>query len=146
MEHVVITQHYEFAAAHRLHVNRLSDEENRRLFGKCNRPSGHGHNYRLEVALRIPIRDDGHILTPAKLDELVDEAAIRKLDHKNLNLDVPEFQNLNTSIENIAKVIYELIANDVGSLGAELESVSVWETSKTVCTYRGAESGKREEQ
>ena len=136
MAHVILTQQYEFAAAHRLHVDRLGDEENRRLFGKCNNPSGHGHNYRVEVALRVPIRGDGSTLEVEKLDGLVNENAIGKLDHKNLNLDVPEFQSLNTSVENIAKVIYDMLADDVSALGADLESVSVWETSKTVCTYR----------
>ena len=60
MDHVLIRQQYEFAAAHRLHTDQLTKQENQQVFGKCNNPSGHGHNYRLEVAVKAPIDPDGH--------------------------------------------------------------------------------------
>lgn len=142
MDHVLIRQQFEFAAAHRLHVPELSDEENRRVFGKCNNPAGHGHNYRLDVAVRVPIDPAGHILPVGALDHWVNRHVIERLDHKHLNVDVPQFRGggNNPSVENIARAIYGMLTPCVGELGAGvgLEEVSVWETSKTVCTYRGA--------
>ena len=135
---VVISQQYEFSAAHRLHAPQLSDEENRRLFGKCNNPSGHGHNYRLEVNALAPIDEHGCVPPVEQLDELVHAAVIEKLDHKHLNLDVPQFMDLNPSVENIAKVIFEMLGTSISELGMRIESVRVWETEKTVCTYRGS--------
>lgn len=143
MDRVTVKHQYEFSAAHRLHVESLSEEENRRTFGKCNNPAGHGHNYVVEVAVSAPIDPTGRVLSAEELDEVVDKHAISKLDHKHLNLDVPQFQGgqVNPSVENIAKVIWEMLAPrlaDAGPVeGAKLEAVSVWETSKTVCTYRG---------
>lgn len=140
MDHVIVRQQYEFAAAHRLHVEALSEEENRRVFGKCNHPSGHGHNYRVEVAVRAPVNGEGRTLAVDDLDALVDEAVIQKLDHKHLNVDVEAFRSLNPSVENIARVIYSLLAEALqksGRAAVDLEEVSVWETSKTRCTYRG---------
>jgi len=137
MDAVVMRQQFDFSAAHRLHVPELSEEENRRLFGKCNNPAGHGHNYRLEVAVRAPIDAQGDVISVDALDALVDEAVIQKLDHKNLNVDVPAFAQLNPSVENIAKVIHGMLGSRVAQLGVTLQEVSVWETDKTVCTYRG---------
>jgi 6-pyruvoyltetrahydropterin/6-carboxytetrahydropterin synthase len=139
MDHVLIRQQYDFAAAHRLHTDQLSEQENQRVFGKCNNPSGHGHNYRLEVAVKAPINPDGHTTPVETIDALIDQAVIQKLDHKHLNLDVPQFAQLNPSVEHIAMVIYGMIAQQIGNLGigVEIEEVSVWETDKTVCTYRG---------
>ncbi len=139
MSSVTLRQQYEFAAAHRLHAPQLSDEENRRVFGKCNNPAGHGHNYRLEVALRAPIDELGTSVTVAALDAWTERHVVSRLDHKHLNHDVPEFASLNPSVENIAKVIHGYLAPFVNELHplAALEEISVWETSKTVCTYRG---------
>lgn len=137
MSSVIIRQQYEFAAAHRLHTPKLSDKENREFFGKCNNPSGHGHNYRLEVAVVAPIDPEGHITPVQDLDALIDTTVIQKLDHQHLNVDVPQFARLNPSVENITVVIYDMILQEIGKLGLELEEVSVWETDKTVCTYRG---------
>jgi 6-pyruvoyltetrahydropterin/6-carboxytetrahydropterin synthase len=136
MDHVIIRQQYEFAAAHRLHVDALSASENREVFGKCNNPSGHGHNYRVEVAVRAPIDPGGRVLAVEELDAIVDEHVIEKLDHKHLNIDVEQFKSLNPSVENIAKVIYGMLDGVIAGK-AGLHEVSVWETSKTVCTYRG---------
>ncbi len=137
MNSVIIRQQYEFAAAHRLHTPHLSDEENRQYFGKCNRPSGHGHNYRLEVAVVAAIDPEGHVTPLEDLDALIDTAVIQKLDHQHLNIDVPQFANLNPSVENITMVIYAMIDQEIGRLGLTLQEVSVSETDKTVCTYRG---------
>jgi 6-pyruvoyltetrahydropterin/6-carboxytetrahydropterin synthase len=137
MTHVILRQQFEFSAAHRLHVPSFSDEQNRDIFGKCNNPAGHGHNYRVEVAVRSPIDPQGQIPLVEKLDALVDDVVIKKFDHKHLNVDIAEFATLNPSVENIVKVTYDLLAPKVSSLGVELEEVTVWETAKTFCTYRG---------
>ena len=141
MKHLVMRQQYEFSAAHRLHVAKLSNEDNHQLFGKCNNPAGHGHNYRVEIAVRVAVDDTGHVPMVEHLDAIVAEAVIAKLDHKYLNVDVSQFKHLNPSVENITQVIYEMLepaltAIDDG-VGIKLESVSVWETEKTVCTYSG---------
>lgn len=133
---VTIRQQYEFSAAHRLHAEGLSDAENREVFGKCNNPAGHGHNYVVEVAAGVPIAEDGQALSIAELDEAIDGRVIEKLDHKHLNVDVPEFAERNPSVEHIAQVIWGWLDGGLPG-GARLEAVSVWETGKTVCTYRG---------
>lgn len=140
MDRVIVRQQYEFAAAHRLHAAELNDQENRRVFGKCNNPSGHGHNYRVEVAVRVPIDPAGGVTPVEELDAVVDSQVIQKLDHKHLNLDVPQFARLNPSVENITREVYRMLAPAIRKMGAELEEISVWETSKTVCTYRGEDA------
>ena len=137
MSHVILRQRYDFSAAHRLHVPELSDEENRRTFGKCNNPSGHGHNYKVEVCVSAAIGRDGRVVMVEDLDAVVDRAVIQPLDHKHLNLDVPRFAQVNPSVENIAAAIFDMLGPAVRAMGVELEEVSVWETEKTVCTYRG---------
>lgn len=141
MDTVTVRQQYEFAAAHRLHVPTMSEEENRETFGKCNNPAGHGHNYRVEVAVRAPVDPAGHVFAVEELDDAVADAVINKLDHQHLNHDVPQFADLNPSVENIAKVIWGMLVGKLGHLGSmegvALEEVRVWETEKTVCGYRG---------
>ncbi|PHQ82950.1 MAG: hypothetical protein COB69_00025 [Phycisphaera sp.] len=134
----LLRQRYEFAAAHRLNVPSLNESENRDIFGKCNNPSGHGHNYELEICCRVTLANDH--LSPAELDSIVDETIIQRFDHKHLNLDTAEFASadgLNPSVENIAKVCYELLMPQIarGSGNPSLEHVTVWETPKTSCTY-----------
>lgn len=139
MDHVLIRQRYEFSAAHRLHVPGLSDQENREVFGKCNNPAGHGHNYQIEVAVRLPIDPEGQTADAGQIDAIVNQHAIELLDHKHLNTDVPQFAGLNPSVENIVKIIWDMLAGQFNGLGsgAELDELKVWETSKTVCSYRG---------
>ena len=87
-----VTRRYQFAASHRLHSAELSDEENRRLYGKCNNPYGHGHNYVLEVSVRGPLEGaTGRAVDIAVLDELVAREVVRPLDHRNLNREVAAF-------------------------------------------------------
>lgn len=136
MQHVILRQQYEFAAAHRLHVPSMSDADNRQTFGKCNNPAGHGHNYRVEVAARCPIDQHGHTIDAASLDAVVNAQVIDQLDHKHLNTDVPQFADLNPSVEHIVKVIWQMLDGKLPG-GASLDEVRVWETGKTVCAYRG---------
>ena len=87
-----VTRRYAFAASHRLHSDELSAEENRRLYGKCNNPHGHGHNYVLEVSVRGPLAaPTGRAVDIAILDELVAREVVRPFDHRNLNREVPVF-------------------------------------------------------
>jgi 6-pyruvoyltetrahydropterin/6-carboxytetrahydropterin synthase len=87
-----VTRRYEFAASHRLHSGELSDEENRRLYGKCNNPYGHGHNYVVEVSVRGPLEGaTGRAVDIAVLDELVAREVVGPLDHRNLNREVAAF-------------------------------------------------------
>ncbi|MEX2671959.1 MAG: 6-carboxytetrahydropterin synthase [Phycisphaeraceae bacterium] len=136
MDHLLLTQSYEFAAAHRLHSPALSPEQNREVYGKCNNPAGHGHNYRAEITLRCPVDASGHVLPVEKVDAVVDEAVIQKLDHKNLDCDVPAFAEDTSSVENISRVVYELLEQPVQQLGVTLDSVRIWETSKTSCVFK----------
>jgi 6-pyruvoyltetrahydropterin/6-carboxytetrahydropterin synthase len=137
VDRFLISQQFDFAAAHRLHCPQLSDEENRSLFGKCNNPHGHGHNYRLEVVVSQPIPPEGRPpgLPLPELERIVDERVIRRFDHMHLNLDTAEFAGLNPSVEHIAQVCHNLLAGPVSVAGAELRHVTVWETEKTRCTY-----------
>ncbi len=135
---VLMRQRFEFAAAHRLNVPTFSADENRAAFGKCNNPSGHGHNYELEVCIQKTLTDQA--MQVAELEQLVDETILQRFDHKHLNLDTAEFaidSSLNPSVENIARVCYELLAPVIarGSGNPSLSSVTVWETPKTSCTY-----------
>lgn len=137
---VVLRTRVDFAAAHRLHVDGLSDEENQRLFGKCNNPSGHGHNYQVEPAVEAPIPESGHMpFTMHDLERLTDEAIVQAFDHTNLNTDPPDFSKagVNPSVEHIARVCYERLSKaiDATGSGARLREITVWETDRTRCTY-----------
>ncbi|HEX8324809.1 MAG TPA: 6-carboxytetrahydropterin synthase [Tepidisphaeraceae bacterium] len=135
-----LSQHFEFSAAHRLHNPSLGDAENRQLFGKCNNPHGHGHNYEVKVTIAGTPDEGGRIIGVAELERLVEEHAIRKVDHKFLNAEVVEFQTLNPSVENIARVIYGWLKPHLKRQHAALRSVTVWETPKTSCEYSGDEA------
>ena len=102
---VIRSEH--FNAAHRLHVNSWSDEKNKQFFGKCNNPNFHGHNYDLDVMITgksDPV--SGYLIDMKILSDLIKEEILNAFDHKNLNLDVPDFKELNPTAENIAVVIY----------------------------------------
>lgn len=135
----LLRQRFDFAASHRLHVPTLSDEENRRHFGKCNNPSGHGHNYRIEPCIRLDLSAAAP-LALEQLERITSDAVIQRFDHKNLNTDTREFADgsgLNPTVENIARVCYDLLAPAIAaaSPSARLQSVTVWETDRTSCTY-----------
>jgi 6-pyruvoyltetrahydropterin/6-carboxytetrahydropterin synthase len=101
-----VTRRYRFAASHRLHSDSLTDEENRELYGKCNNPYGHGHDYVLEVTVAGP-RDSatGLVIQVPLLDKLVSEQVLRDFDHRYFNADVREFAELVPTSENIIRVI-----------------------------------------
>lgn len=133
---VLLTRRESFAAAHRLHSEALSAEENLRLFGKCNHPHGHGHNYVLEVSLRGPVHPETGILFNLNdLKAILNDHVLAKVDHRNLNLDVAEFRDMNPTAENIAIVIWRWLKPT--ALGHLLYEVKLWETEKNVAVYRG---------
>jgi len=136
----ILTQRFEFAAAHRLHSPTLSDEENRLVFGKCNNPAGHGHNYVIEPRVEIGVRDDGGSMSLRELEAIVSRSLIEPFDHKHLNVDTAEFRDgsgLNPTVENIARVFYRLLAPEIARAGsdARLTSIKVWETDRTSAEY-----------
>ncbi len=131
---VTLTRTYEFAAAHRLHSPVLSDDENRRIFAKCNNPHGHGHNYVLEVTVGgEPDPRTGMLLDLGLLDQVVTAEVVDRYDHRHLNLDTPEFRDLNPTSENLVRVIWDRLepALPPGSL----HRISVRETDRNVFAY-----------
>jgi len=132
-----LSQRFEFSAAHRLHNPQLDDAENQKTFGKCNNPNAHGHNYEVQVTIKGTPDSRGVLMPVGELEKLVDTFAIEPLDHKHLNIEVPEFSGstgLNPSVENIAMVIYKRLKPSLDN--GLLDSVTVWETPKTWCEYR----------
>ena len=123
-----------FNAAHRLHNNKWSDDKNREVFGKCNNPNYHGHNYDLEVKI-IGFCDPetGYVIDTKILSDLIKEKVINRFDHKNLNLDTIEFKNLNPTAENIAMVIYNILKPE---LNTDLElKIKLYETARNYVEY-----------
>lgn len=107
---VAVYRREHFNAAHRLHNPQWTDEVNEKVFGKCNNPNYHGHNYELEVRLiGEPDERTGYVMDMKELSTVIKENVLDKFDHKNLNLDTEEFKNLNPTAENIVVVIYNLL-------------------------------------
>lgn len=140
----LLRQRFEFAAAHRLHADALSAEQNRVVFGRCNNPSGHGHNYVVEPCVAVPLGGAGDPAPAFGLPEIeraVMETVVDRFDHTHLNLDTGEFASssgLNPSVENIARVCFDLLAPAIHAASggrASLRHITVWETEKTCCTY-----------
>lgn len=103
-----------FNAAHRLHNPDWSDEKNLAVFGKCNNPNYHGHNYNIEVGVFGDIDPEtGYVFDLKQLSDLIEEKVLNRFDHKNLNLDVEEFKNLNPTAENIVVVIHDLLRSEI---------------------------------
>jgi 6-pyruvoyltetrahydropterin/6-carboxytetrahydropterin synthase len=133
---VRLTRKYHFSTAHRLHSEKLSDEENLKIFGKCNNPYGHGHNYYLEVTVNgQPDLVTGMITDIGDLDNVVEKKVLQKFDHKHLNLDTEEFKHLNPTSENVAVVIWDLLEDDVN----QLYKIGLYETEKNYFEYYGPE-------
>ena len=124
-----LTRRYHFAASHRLNSPELTAEQNRELYGKCNYPYGHGHDYALEVSVEGPVGADGQVVDRRELDQLVEERVVRALDHKNLNLDVPEFARTIPTTENLARSI-ERRLREHWNLAARLARVRIIETDR----------------
>jgi len=123
-----------FNAAHRLHNPDWSAEKNKEIFGLCNNANYHGHNYELIIQITGTINPEtGYVIDMKVLSDLAQEEVVKKFDHKNLNLDVPEFKNLNPSAENIAVVIYHKLRVKIA---AELDlKIRLYETERNFVEF-----------
>jgi len=136
MPQVTVTRRLQFNAAHRVHNPALSDEENRALFGKCNNPNWHGHNYVLDVSVRGEVSArTGYVMDLAVLKRIVEKAVIDRVDHKNFNLDVDFMQGTIPTSENIVIAFWRLIEPLVAP--ATLTRLVLWETANNYVEYDG---------
>ena len=128
---LIYSEKFEFAAMHRLWNEAFSESENVEKFGKCANPNGHGHNYVIEVSVKMPAEAEreGWI---GDFERVVKDEFVEKVDHKNLNEDVPEFKMLNPTVENIALTAWDHLLGKFGT--AKLHKVTVWENDRTRCT------------
>ena len=132
-----VTQKFRFSASHRLHAAELSEDANRELYGKCNNPYGHGHNYEIEVTARGPVDDmTGRAVDLRLLERLVREHVVGPLDQKSLNADVAEFQAKVPTTENLAIEIYRRLTQAWRSVfpgeWPVLERVRIVETARNI--------------
>ena len=134
---VTVSRKAHFNAAHRLYRKDWSDEKNGDIFGKCNNPNFHGHNYELIVSVTGEIdTETGYVIDIKTLKEIIKTEVEDAFDHKNLNVEVPEFKNLNPTAENIVVVIYNKIKPNLAT-HFELE-VILFETPRNFVKYSGA--------
>lgn len=125
-----------FNAAHRLYRPDWSDEKNQEVFGKCNNPNFHGHNYTLEVWIDGNIDPEtGYVIDLKLVKDLVKKEIEERFDHRNLNLDCPEFKNLIPTAENIAVVCFDLLRDKIDSKFKL--SIRLWETENNIVEYNG---------
>lgn len=133
---VYVTRVLKFNAAHRLHNPEMSDEWNQEMYGKCNSPNWHGHNYRLEVTVAgKPDPRTGYVIDLGELDRIVKRAVVDKVDHSNLNVDVDFMAGILTSTENFAVAIWEQLEPHITP--GRLHSIRLYETDKNFVEYRG---------
>ena len=133
---VTVNRKAHFNAAHRLFRKDWSDEKNRTVFGKCSNPNFHGHNYELIVSVTGEVdKETGFVIDIQTLKEIIKTKVENAFDHKNLNVEVEEFKNLNPTAENISVVIYNKIKP---ILKSELElEITLYETPRNFVTYSG---------
>lgn len=131
---ITVCRREQFNAAHRLFNPDWPDEKNERVFGKCNNPNFHGHNYELIVKLSgEPDPETGYVYDLKELSDLIKKSVLEKIDHRNLNLDVEEFKNLNPTAENIAVVIYNILREKIDS---KLDiKIILYETERNFVEY-----------
>lgn len=125
-----------FNAAHRLFNPDWSDEKNREVFGKCSKPNYHGHNYVLETWVEGDVNPEtGYVVDLKVLKEIINNEISERFDHRNLNLDCPEFANLKPSAENISIVIYNILRPFIDEKCGL--TIRLWETENNVVEYNG---------
>ncbi|NVJ85721.1 MAG: 6-carboxytetrahydropterin synthase [Algoriphagus sp.] len=133
---VTVIRKEHFNAAHRLHNPNWTEEKNQEVFGKCNNPNYHGHNYDLHVMLRGEIDPEtGYVYDMKLLSDLIKEHVLNRFDHKNLNLDTDEFKALNPTAENIAVVIWNILRDKIDRK-YDL-SIRLYETERNFVEYDG---------
>ena len=125
-----------FNAAHRLYRKDWDDEKNKSVFGKCSNPNFHGHNYELEVGISGSIdKETGFLIDMEELKSIIKEEVEEYLDHKNLNIDIPDFKEMNPTMENIAILIWDRLRNKLNSKFKV--SVKLYETPRNFVVYTG---------
>ncbi|MGA3104501.1 MAG: 6-carboxytetrahydropterin synthase [Terriglobales bacterium] len=135
---VHLTRRYMFSASHRLHSEHFSEEENRAIYGKCNNPYGHGHNYMIEITVSGPVDDQtGMVCNLVDLDGFVHSQILVRYDHQNLNV-LSEFANTVPTTENLCIAIYEILKR--GFEKAHLQKVRIEETMMNSFEYAGDDS------
>lgn len=131
-----VTRRVHFSAGHRLHNPAFTDERNREVYGLCNNPSGHGHNYDLEVTVEGEVDPQtGYVMDLKRLKDLLGETVLSDLDHANLNVDVPWLQGVVPTTENLAVAIWRRLEGGLGAV--RLIGVRLWETERNSVEYRG---------
>ncbi|HEY8309222.1 MAG TPA: 6-carboxytetrahydropterin synthase [Gemmatimonadaceae bacterium] len=136
MPTVTVTRRLKFNAAHRVHNPALSDEENSRLFGKCNNLHGHGHNYTLDVSVAGQVNPEtGYVFDLSRLKDLVNREVVNVVDHHNLNIDVPFMRNVIPTAENMIVQIWQLLEGKISP--GRLVRLVLWETENNYVEYDG---------
>ncbi len=135
---IYITRREHFNAAHRVFDEKLTDLENFEKYGACSNPNWHGHNYELFVTVKGQVSaSEGYVMDLKKLSKLIREYVIRKMDHKNINLEVDFMKGIQPSAENIAKAIFHELKNPIGQYGVTLHRVKLQETENNFVEYFG---------
>ena len=133
---ITVSRKAHFNAAHRLHNKNWTDEKNQKIFGKCNYQNYHGHNYELIVSVTGEINPEtGYVIDMGELKKIIKNEVEERLDHKNLNLDVPHFSNTIPSAENICIYIYDILRDNIDSQFKL--SVRLYETPRNFVEYSG---------
>lgn len=135
--HVTVSRRLHFSAAHRVHNPAMSDEENRRTFGKCNNPNWHGHNYVLDVSVRGGVDDrTGYVIDLTRVKDIVTREVIDKVDHRNLNLEVDFLRDTIPTTENIVVAFWRVL--EPALRPALLTRLVLWETVNNYVEYDGS--------
>ena len=139
MKTVYLTRKAEFSASHFYHNPTFTAEENQRIFGKCNNPHGHGHNYTLEVTVKGPVNEQsGFVMDLKQLKDIMNREVLDALDHRHLNYEVPEFKEQVPTTENLAIAIWRRLEGKLDG-GARLYRVRVYENSDLFAEVYGEE-------
>jgi len=133
---VTVTRRLHFSAAHRVHNPAMSDDENQRVFGKCNNPNWHGHNYILDVSVRGPVDErTGYVVDLTRVKDIVQLHVIEKVDHRNLNLEVDFLRNSIPTTENVVVAFWRVLEPVLKP--AQLTRLVLWETVNNYVEYDG---------
>ncbi len=143
-----VTRRYRFSASHRLNSPKLGLEENRALYGKCNNPFGHGHNYVVEISVRGQVdKATGLVVDPRRLDGLVKTQVIDAFDHRNLNVEIPEFHSEVPTTENLGREILRRLTENWNGAFPDgrpvLEKVRIAETERNIFEVAMGEASSR---
>jgi 6-pyruvoyltetrahydropterin/6-carboxytetrahydropterin synthase len=134
---VYVIRKAHFCAAHRLHNPAWSDEKNVRIFGKCNNPNGHGHNYTVEVTVAgDEVPESGMVIDLKVLADIIEDEIVERVDHKHLNMDVDFMRGVIPTAENIAKAFWGILKPKITE--GRLYSIRLYESENNIVEYRGA--------